>query len=173
MNQLCTFQNCASITYLVAPSRPPNLRKAHNAAIPSCCAATFESATAPFQSPGSCKNGRNAGSCSSGVISNCFAASSYAAFRTFHIYPSLYQLLDREIGLGSMGWLPYAGTDQVEAKNYNLLLAQPWWLSGPLEGLWLSSKICDALSVSSLTQRGATPSPKRHPRHICEDRRKI
>ncbi len=68
------------------PSLPPNLRKAHSAAIPSCCAATFESATAPFISPGSSRNGLNAGSCSSGVISNCFAASSYAALRTFHIY---------------------------------------------------------------------------------------
>lgn len=64
------------IAHLVQPSRPPNLRKAHNAAIPSCCAATFESATAPFHSPGSFKNGLNAGSCSSGVTSNCFAASS-------------------------------------------------------------------------------------------------
>jgi len=72
-------------THLVHPSRPPNLRKAHNAAIPSCCAATFESATAPFHRLGSCRNGRKAGSCSSGVISNCFAASSYAAFLTFHI----------------------------------------------------------------------------------------
>lgn len=67
-------------------SLPPNLRNAQNAAMPSDCAATLESATAPFHRLGSWLNGRNAGSCSSGVSSNCFAASSYACLRAFQTY---------------------------------------------------------------------------------------
>ena len=74
---------------LVQFSLPPNFRNAHSALIPSCCAATLESATAPFQRLESCRKGRKAGSYSSGVASNCFAASSYACFRTFHIYSTV------------------------------------------------------------------------------------
>src|SRR3569833_2247955 len=71
---------------LTHASRPPNFKKAHNAALPSCWAATLESATTPFHRDGSCRKGQKAGSVSSGVSSNFFVASSYACFRTFHNY---------------------------------------------------------------------------------------
>lgn len=63
-------------THLEHACTPANFRNEQYAARPSTCAATFESATAPFQRPGSCKKGRNTGSDSSGDFWNCLLASS-------------------------------------------------------------------------------------------------
>ena len=71
---------------LVQACTPPYFRNAHSALMPSCCAATLLSPTAPFHNPESNTKGRKTGADSSGVAANSFAASSYPSFRTFQTY---------------------------------------------------------------------------------------
>lgn len=79
------------LTHLVQAWAPPNFKKAQYAARPSDCAATLESATAPFHRLGSCMNGTKTGCDSSGVFSNCPFASSYPSFRTFQFCISVLE----------------------------------------------------------------------------------
>ena len=83
LRDLCSSQSALSYphsvksaAHLEAACAPPNLRKAHKALTPSCCAATFESSTAPRHNPESSIKGLKAGCDSSGVSANVLAASS-------------------------------------------------------------------------------------------------
>lgn len=73
----------SSTCYRVQPCWPEISRKAHNAARPSCCAATFESPTTPFHMLASFTNWRTIGSFSLAASLNSLPAASYASFRTF------------------------------------------------------------------------------------------
>lgn len=126
--------------YLVQPCTPEYFKKAQYAFKPSCCAATFESATAPFHSPGSCRNGRNTGSDSSGDTSNCFVASSYPPFLTFQFYVSMF--IHMSIPITSQ--LP-GGWGNIKNKKWRKIAGLTLWTNLSGRGKELKSSSCSAI----------------------------